>query len=134
MSNNLKPHQWITLTIVATAASLGDACLASSMKAMDPVKSPQQLIFVLADPKVLLGMLLLIIYIISYMRALTELDLSYVLPVTSIGYVVMMLLAVTFLHERVSLTRWLGVFSIVVGVGFVASGPPATSHISEPSE
>jgi drug/metabolite transporter (DMT)-like permease len=38
----------------------------------------------------------------------------------------MVLLAKFFLHEHVSLWRWLGVALIVTGVGFVAGGPEAT--------
>jgi drug/metabolite transporter (DMT)-like permease len=38
----------------------------------------------------------------------------------------MVLRAKFFLHEQVTIWRWLGVALIVTGVGFVASGPEAT--------
>jgi len=62
----------------------------------------------------------------SYLSALSWADLTYVLPATSLSYILMVLLAKFFLHEHVSLWRWLGVALIVTGVGFVASGPEAT--------
>jgi uncharacterized membrane protein len=46
-------------------------------------------------------------------------DLSYVLPVTSIGYALVALSGSIFLHETVSLTRWAGIFLIVAGVVIV---------------
>ena len=39
---------------------------------------------------------------------------------------VMALLGKYFLHENVTLSRWLGIALITVGVGFVATGPEKT--------
>ena len=54
-----------------------------------------------------------------YMTALSWADLTYVLPATSVGYVVLTLIAKFVLHEHVTLTRWLGILLISAGVGFV---------------
>lgn len=48
-------------------------------------------------------------------------DLSFVLPVTSIGYVVVALLGRFLLHENVSSERWLGIFLILCGAILVGS-------------
>jgi drug/metabolite transporter (DMT)-like permease len=80
----------------------------------------------LLNPWIGLGILLLIGFFVSYLSALSWADLTYVLPATSLSYILMVLLAKFLLHEHVTLWRWMGVALIVTGVGFVASGPEAT--------
>ena len=62
------------------------------------------------------------------MNALSWADLTYVLPATSLGYVLLALVAKFALHEQVSPMRWVGIALITGGVGFVAGGPSLTSH------
>ena len=85
-----------------------------------------QLVITLLNPWIVLGVLMLIGFFGSYLSALSFADLTYVLPATSLSYILMVLLAKFFLHEQVSLWRWFGVALIVTGVGFVAGGPEAT--------
>ena len=56
------------------------------------------------------------------MNALSWADLTYVLPATSLGYVLLALVAKFALHEQISLLRWIGIALISGGVGFVAGG------------
>jgi drug/metabolite transporter (DMT)-like permease len=51
-------------------------------------------------------------------------DLSYVLPVTAIGYVAAVCIGKVFLHETVTNQRWLGTLFIFCGAALVGS----TSH------
>ena len=62
------------------------------------------------------------------MNALSWADLTYVLPATSLGYVLLALVAKFLLHEQVSPMRWLGIALITGGVGFIAGGPELTEH------
>jgi len=62
------------------------------------------------------------------MTALSWADLTYVLPATSLGYVLLALVARFLLHEHVSPLRWLGIALITGGVGFIAGGPELTTH------
>jgi uncharacterized membrane protein len=48
--------------------------------------------------------------------------LSYVLPVTSIGYVLVAILGRVALHEQISLKRWAGIALIMGGVALVSGG------------
>jgi drug/metabolite transporter (DMT)-like permease len=86
----------------------------------------QTLILAVTNPWVALGILLLLAFFSSYMNALSWADLTYVLPATSLGYVLLALVAKFALHERVSPLRWLGIALISSGVGFVAGGPSLT--------
>ena len=60
------------------------------------------------------------------MTALSWADLTYVLPASSLGYVLLALIARFALHEHISLMRWLGIALVSGGVGFVTSGPEVT--------
>ena len=93
--------------------------------------SPLAYVEALFDPFVALGVSLLILWLFSHMTLLSWADLSYVLPVTSMGYVLAAVAGRVFLHEQVSWSRWAGVLFIMLGVALVgrtaprtASGPP----------
>jgi drug/metabolite transporter (DMT)-like permease len=60
------------------------------------------------------------------MTALSWADLTYVLPASSLGYVLLALIARFALHEHISLMRWLGIAMVSGGVAFVTSGPEVT--------
>src|SRR5713226_1009549 len=88
----------------------------------------QSVLLAVLNPWVAVGILLLLGFFASYMHALSWADLTYVLPATSLGYVVLALVARFVLHEQVSPLRWLGIALITGGVGFIAGGPSVTTH------
>jgi multidrug transporter EmrE-like cation transporter len=57
-----------------------------------------------------------------YLQVLAKLELSLAYPTVSLGYVLVIILSRVFFKERVSLTRWVGVLIICVGVIFVGMG------------
>ena len=120
----------LVLAGVVIFGALGDVALSRGMKEIGSVSlhNIPSLVSALFTPWVALGILLLIAFFASYLTSLSFADLTYVLPATSVGYILMALLARFFLHEHVSLTRWIGVVLIAAGVGFVASGPAKTVH------
>src|SRR5258707_5213864 len=81
------------------------------------------LILAIFDPWVAGGILLLLAFFASYMSALSWADLTYVLPATSLGYVLVALAARFGFHEAISPTPWLGLALITAAVGLVASDP-----------
>ncbi len=82
--------------------------------------SPLPYIQALFNPWVALGVSLLIVWLLSHMALLSWADLSYVLPVTSSGYVLAALVGRFFLHEGISNWRWAGIALIMLGVALVA--------------
>jgi uncharacterized membrane protein len=67
------------------------------------------------DPFVGLGVVMLIVALLARMVLLSLADLSFVLPVTAIGYVLAAFLGKVVLHETVTRERWLGTVLIFIG-------------------
>ena len=116
-------------------ASVGDTLLSRGMSQVGAVDLHHLglLIHALLNPYVIAGILLLIGFFASYMTALSWADLTFVMPATAFGYVVVALLSRLWLHENLSLYRWAGILLIVCAVGFVANGPSRTEHSGEAS-
>jgi len=109
-------------------AAAGDTMLSHGMKQTGSISIHhlQGVIGAVLNPWVAAGIVLLLAFFASYMNALSWADLTYVLPATSLGYVLLALIARFVLHEHVSPVRWLGIALISGGVGFVAGGPALT--------
>lgn|ERR1039457_2884652 len=124
------PRQYMILGLVAVCAPLGDTCLSRGMTALPPITltHPLSLVAAVFTPWIAAGIALLIGFFASYLTALSWADLTYVLPATAFGNVIVALLSRFWLHEPISLQRWLGIVLITVGVGFVAHGPSLTER------
>jgi len=118
-------RKYLVLAAVTVLGALGDPLLSYGMKQVGPLslKNLPALIFAVFNPWVALGILLLLGFFAAYLTALSWADLTFVLPATSLGYVVLALVAKFILHEHVSATRWAGIVLISAGVAFVARGP-----------
>jgi uncharacterized membrane protein len=68
----------------------------------------------------------------SRMTLLSWADLSYVLPVTAIGYALVALVGRVFLAEQIPLKRWAGIALIVAGVALVSLGTAPRTHAPKP--
>ena len=84
------------------------------------------LLLAILNPWVALGILFLLLFFSCYMSALSWADLTYVLPATSLAYVLVALIGHSQLHEVNSTTRWMGIALIAAGVVGVAGGPSVT--------
>jgi drug/metabolite transporter (DMT)-like permease len=81
------------------------------------------------NPWVMLGIVLLVVWLLTRMTLLSWADLSYVLPVTSLGYVASVLLGRFFLNEYVPPLRWAGTLLIVAGTVLVGLGTHAGDEL-----
>ncbi len=125
-------RKYLVLAGVTLFAAIGDTFLARGMKQVGNVSlhGLPDILFSILNPWVALGIFFLLGFFAAYMMALSWADLTYVLPATSLGYVLLTLIAKFFLHEQVTTMRWLGVVLISAGVGFVTQGPALTRHPS----
>lgn len=130
----MTPRKYLVLAGIILFGVTGDSLLAHGMKLAGPVSllHLSSIVLVVLNPWIAAGILLLLGFFASYMVSLSWADLTYVLPATSLGYVLLALIAKLFLHEQVTLTRWLGILLISAGVGFVTQGPALTYHPPAP--
>jgi drug/metabolite transporter (DMT)-like permease len=127
-------RKYLVLAGVSVFAPVGDSLLSYGMKQVGNIslKNIPDLLLAIANPWVGLGIILLLFFFASYMTALSWADLTYVLPASSLGYVLLALIARFALHEHISLMRWLGIAMVSGGVGFVTSGPEVTRRPPKP--
>ncbi len=127
--NSLRVYCVLLLFIGLKAA--GNLSLAWGMKHLPQTMSANPLPYLQAmlDPFVALGILTLILALLTRMALLSLADLSFVLPVTAVGYVLAAFLGKTFLHELVTPQRWLGTILIFAGASLVGSTPRSTTEI-----
>jgi uncharacterized membrane protein len=84
------------------------------------------------NPWVSCGVCLLIVWLLSRMALLSWADLSYVLPVTSAGYVLNAVMGRVFLGEHITPARWAGTLLIMAGTALVGSTSIRTTNTPEP--
>lgn len=133
--SQLNSRQYMILGLVTICAPLGDTCLSRGMTRISAISlaHPLTLIAAVFTPWIALGIALLIGFFASYLTALSWADLTFVLPATAFGNVIVALFARFWLHEPISLERWAGIVLITLGVGFVANGPSLTERPATPS-
>jgi uncharacterized membrane protein len=74
------------------------------------------------------GVVILILWLLARMTLLSWADLSWVLPVTAIGYVLSALAGQVFFGEQVTGARWLGTALIAGGSAIVGASDSAGSR------
>jgi len=130
VKHSLTPRQYMILALVAICAPLGDTCLSRGMTRLPAISPshPGELILAVFTPWIASGIGLLIAFFASYLTALSWADLTFVLPATAFGNVIVAFLARFWLKEPISVERWIGIALITLGVSFVAQGPSLTER------
>ena len=109
--------------IVILSNTVGNFFIARGMRGLAvPADSALHMLLAIFTPWVALGIALLILWLLSRMVLLSWADLSYVLPVTSLGYVANALMGHFFLGEHITTARWSGTLLIVAGAVLVGMG------------
>lgn len=105
--------------------AIGNLSLAWGTKHLPQHLAANPILYVLAmvNPFVTAGIAMLILSLLTRIALLSLADLSFILPVTAVGYVVSALLGVRFLGEKVSPAAWLGTMLIFAGAAVVSSTP-----------
>jgi drug/metabolite transporter (DMT)-like permease len=126
-SRTLRTYSWLALFLALRAG--GNLCLAWGTRRLPETLAANPLAYLrsLFDPFVATGVVLLIVALLARLALLSVADLTFVLPMTAIGYLVAALLGRVFLHETVSPQRWLAVTLIFAGAAVVSSTPQDTT-------
>jgi len=124
----------VCLLIIIVANALGNVLLSYGMHQVGSIASYSPLTLVrsalraAANPFVLAGVGFLIVFFIAHMIVLSWADLSYVLPMTAVGYILVTVLSWWWLGEQVRPLRWLGTIVIIAGVSLVGRTPHRTTE------
>lgn len=73
----------------------------------------------LTNHNILLGIFFEAIFFVGLLMLMSRGDVSFVWPLTSLGFVITTVAAWLFLHEDVSVLRWVGVMFIMLGAGVI---------------
>ena len=118
-----------TLLLVVVAVVLGGAGHVMLSKGIRPVgdltEEPSgrlgaMVTRALSSPWVVLGVALQAAFFFTYLTLLSRTDVSQLLPMTALDYIVVALLAQWILGEVVTPARWAGIGLIAVGVALVS--------------
>ena len=113
---------------------VGNVLLGKGMRGIGnpPNWSPASILAILtktfANAWIWLGIGSLLLFLVLLMLVLSWADYSFVMPASAISYAVAAFLAHAILGEQVTRLRWLGVFLICLGVGFVTRTAPTTGE------
>jgi ceramide glucosyltransferase len=116
---------FLLLSSLIAFSSLGEILAAKGMKQVGQVSfRPRALLGaiwrMIRNPYLIAGVSSLALSFFSFISLLSYADLSFVLPLTSVGYITNTLGAHFFLKERVSRERWLGTLLVAGGVSIVS--------------
>jgi uncharacterized membrane protein len=114
---------WSVLLFFLALKAAGNSWMAWGMKHVPERMSmdPSLYLRAMLNPFVAMGIAALILALLTRMALLSLADLSYVLPVTAIGYVIAVFLGKVFLHEAVTRQRWMGTLLIFGGALLVGT-------------
>ncbi len=116
----------VLVLIAAVIGGTGHVMLAKGMKTVgDLTEAPSgrlggMVAGAVSNPWVLLGVVLQATFFFTYLTLLSRADVSLVLPMTAVDYIVVALLAQALLGEVVTPARWAGIGLIVIGVALVS--------------
>src|SRR5205085_6663552 len=122
----LRAKTWLCAAVVILSNVFANFFMKRGMPAN--LSTPLDYIAALFQPWVTLGVLLFILWMLSRMALLSWADLSYVLPVTSIGYVLVALIGKVMLNEHITARRWTGITLIMAGVALVSGATPLSTQ------
>ena len=124
---------FVVVFLAALSAAVGEAFLSYGMRLngqidlADPSQWTVLVLSVIRNRYVFIGVVFLGVFFFLYLAALSWADLSYVMPLTAISYILAALLARFVLKEDVSWYRWAGTLAIVLGIVLIALGSGRSS-------
>jgi uncharacterized membrane protein len=80
------------------------------------------IVSIILNPYIILGVTLYGLATLFWLYVLSKKELSLIYPLQSITYVLGTMLAIFVFHENVSLLRWIGIATIIIGATLVARG------------
>jgi len=116
---------FLLLCSLIAFSSLGEILSAKGMQQIGDVSfRPRALLGafwrMLRNRYLFLGVFCLALSFFSFISLLSYADLSFVVPLTAVGYITNTLGARFFLHEHISRERWIGTLLVALGVSLIS--------------
>ena len=136
-----KVHQtktYVLLFLLVVLGSVGNTILSKGMKDAGDLDISRLSALAAGAARVLtsgtiwLGVAMMLAFMVCHMLVLSWADYSFVMPFSAIAYALVPLLGYLFLHEQVSVARWVGIVLIVLGVVLINRTPQRTTAPGEP--
>lgn len=128
-----KTKTYVLLFLLVVLGSVGNTLLSKGMKDAGEldISHVSSLIagttHVLTSGTIWLGIAMMLAFMVCHMLVLSWADYSFVMPFSAVAYALVPLLAFLFLHEQVSVARWIGIVLIVFGVVLINRTPHRTT-------
>ena len=78
-----------------------------------------------------LGIFFYALNFVVWIVILYKVDLSIAMPVGSTSYIFIPIMAMLFLHEHISVLRWVGILLIILGIHFVSQSKKPAKEESQ---
>ncbi|MGO9437080.1 MAG: EamA family transporter [Terracidiphilus sp.] len=119
---------FVLFTLIVAAGTGGELCVSRAMKSVGepgsfhPTEMVRMAVRALRQPWMWAGVGMMALAFFALLGALSIYNVSFVVPVTALSYVAGAFGSATFLHERVTFRRWVGVLLVAIGVTLVFLG------------
>ncbi|HEX4950339.1 MAG TPA: bacteriohopanetetrol glucosamine biosynthesis glycosyltransferase HpnI [Blastocatellia bacterium] len=116
---------FLLLAMLIVFSSLGEILSARGMKQIGEVSFRPRLLLrtiprLFTNGNLIAGVACLAFSFFSFLSLLSYADLSYVVPLTAVGYITNTIGAKFLLHERISKARWWGTLLVTLGVAIIS--------------
>src|SRR5216683_8204949 len=116
-----KTKTYVLLFLLILLGSVGNTILSKGMKDVGDLDISRLsaieagAVHVLTSGTIWLGIALMLLFMMCHMLVLSWADYSFVMPFSAVAYGLVPLLGFLFLHEYVSVARWIGIVLIFLG-------------------
>ncbi len=134
---------FLLLALLIVFSSLGEILSARGMKQIGEISFRPRLLLrtiprLFTNRNLIAGVACLAFSFFSFLSLLSYADLSFVVPLTAVGYLTNTIGSKFLLHEKISKERWWGTLLVTFGVAiislpasFEAIAPNATTHLAQ---
>jgi drug/metabolite transporter (DMT)-like permease len=134
-----KTKTYVLLFLLVVLGSVGNTILSKGVKDAGDLEIAHLSSLLAGAARILtsgtiwLGIAMMLAFMVCHMLVLSWADYSFVMPFSAIAYALVPLLVYLFLHEKVSVARWLGIVLIVLGVVLINRTPHRTTPQGAPN-
>lgn len=113
-------HWWVAFAASSVAVVSGHLLIKAGLNALVPSPVGTSLLLrvlhEIVQPQVITGLLIYVLGTICWMKAVSQKEISFLYPLSSVNYVLVAAISVVIFHEVVSARRAAGVIVIVLGM------------------